>query len=111
MTPVAGRLTLDGQYGSVFGWGNKGDSYVEWLVGDKTVGGCLDLTTIPVPESVPAHWLVYFAVADVDASTDRAKELGGTVNMPPTDIPNMGRFAVLCDPQAAVFAVYSPTKS
>jgi hypothetical protein len=54
---------------------------------------------------VPPHWLVYFAVADCDASTERAHELGATVKVPPSDIPGVGRFSMLADPQGAGFAV------
>jgi hypothetical protein len=53
---------------------------------------------------MPPHWLVYFAVSDCDATVDKAKELGGAVFVPPTDIPP-GRFAVLADPQGAMLAV------
>ena len=61
-----------------------------------------------VPASVPPHWLVYFQAADCDAAAERAKNLGGRLIMPPTDIPNVGRFSVVSDPQGAVFAVYKP---
>jgi hypothetical protein len=56
------------------------------------------------PAAVPAHWMVYFAVDDTDATAAKAAELGGQVSVPPTDIPP-GRFAVLNDPQGAVFSV------
>ena len=47
----------------------------------------------------------YFQVADTDATAKKAKELGGNTIVPPTDIPNVGRFSVVRDPQGAVFAV------
>jgi hypothetical protein len=94
-------------YGAVFGWTSKGDDYTEWQIEGRTIGGANDIQKIGMPDSVPPHWLVYFAVKSADATADRAKELGGAVNMPATDIPNMGRFAVLADPQGAVFAVFS----
>ena len=56
-----------------------------------------------VPDEVPPHWLVYFAVDDADATAEKAKELGGGVAFGPMDIP-VGRFAVLTDPHGAVFA-------
>jgi hypothetical protein len=56
------------------------------------------------PAGVPNHWLVYFAVADCDASVARLTELGGTVRLPPIDIPP-GRFSVVSDPDGALFAV------
>lgn len=59
-----------------------------------------------MPAHVPAHWLTYFWVDDVDASVQKAASLGGAALMPPMDIPNVGRFAVVRDPQGAVFAVF-----
>jgi predicted enzyme related to lactoylglutathione lyase len=56
------------------------------------------------PAEVPPNWLVYFAVADCDAAVARVAELGGSVHVPPTDIPP-GRFSVLSDPHGAMFAV------
>jgi uncharacterized protein len=53
---------------------------------------------------VPPHWLVYFAVTDVEGQTTLAQSLGGSVRLPPTDAPGVGRFSVLADPQGAVFA-------
>jgi uncharacterized protein len=56
------------------------------------------------PAEVPAHWMPYFAVADADAASAKAVELGGTVEVPPTDSP-YGRFSVLADPQGGHFTV------
>jgi predicted enzyme related to lactoylglutathione lyase len=53
----------------------------------------------------PPSWIGYVAVDDVDASTDKAKALGGAVHVPPTDIPEVGRFAVIADPQGAALAM------
>ncbi len=54
----------------------------------------------------PPSWLIYFAVTDCDATAKKAGGLGGGTIVPPTDIPDAGRFAVLRDPQGAVFAIY-----
>ncbi len=94
-------------YPEVFGWEPSdldmgGMSYTEWKLGDKTVAGMMTMPDM-VPAEVPAHWLVYFGVDDTDASVSRASELGATTLVPPTDIPP-GRFAVLADPDGAVFA-------
>ena len=72
--------------------------------GETNVAGCMPMVGDMWPEWLPAHWMVYFAVDDVDAVAGRAAELGGTVSVPPTDIVP-GRFAVLSDPQGAVFSV------
>jgi predicted enzyme related to lactoylglutathione lyase len=57
------------------------------------------------PAEVPPHWAVYFAVDDTDATAEKAKQLGGQVQVEPMDIPDVGRFAVISDPQGAVFSV------
>ncbi|HEY2766376.1 MAG TPA: VOC family protein [Pseudonocardiaceae bacterium] len=78
-------------------------TYTEWKLGDRTIAGMMPMDDTWPPE-VPAHWMVYFAVDDTDAAAARAEELGGTISVPPTDIPP-GRFAVLNDPHGAVFSV------
>lgn len=57
------------------------------------------------PAEVPSYWLPYFAVEDCDGSTARAQSLGAAVFAPPFDVPNVGRMAVLADPQGAPFAI------
>jgi len=56
------------------------------------------------PAQIPAHWLVYFAVADVDATSAKAGELGASVVAPAMDFPG-GRFAVARDPHGAMFGL------
>ncbi|HEY4159214.1 MAG TPA: VOC family protein [Polyangiaceae bacterium] len=72
--------------------------------GDDSKGGMLK----PTPEMgpVPPHWLAYLGVVNCDASAKKVSELGGKLLLPPTDIPNIGRFAITQDPQGAVFALY-----
>lgn len=57
---------------------------------------------------VPPMWLPYVAVADADAAAKRAARLGGKVVAEPSDIPGIGRFAILTDPTGATFAVIKP---
>jgi predicted enzyme related to lactoylglutathione lyase len=95
-------------YKAVFGWTAAGEDYVQWQLDGRTIGGCNDMNALGMPEQIPPHWLVYFAVKSVDETAERAKELGGTINMSAMDIPDMGRFAVLSDPQGAAFAVFAP---
>jgi len=96
-------------YGEVFGWEcvtqdmGGGMTYTEIKVDGNSAGGMMDMTG-RVPDMVPAHWLVYFAVADTDATVAKAQELGGSVMVPPVDIPP-GRFAVIADDKGATFAV------
>jgi predicted enzyme related to lactoylglutathione lyase len=56
--------------------------------------------------SGPSAWLPYIGVEDVDATFAKVEPLGGTVWVKPTDIPNVGRFAVVSDPTGATFALY-----
>jgi len=58
------------------------------------------------PPEVPAHWLPYFAVEDVDATAAAAAAADGTILMEPTSVPDGPRIAVLRDPQGAMFGVY-----
>ncbi len=57
----------------------------------------------------PSHWMSYVAVDDVDTAAEKVKELGGSVCVPPTDIPNTGRFSVVQDPTGATFSVITLT--
>jgi len=95
-------------YTSVFGWGadtqNFGDlEYTMFSNGDRPAGGMLAIT--PEMGPIPPNWLVYFAVDDCDAKVQKATELGATVMKPADDIPGIGRFAILIDPQGAGFAI------
>ena len=53
------------------------------------------------PDDIPPHWTLYFAVADTDLTAARAAELGATVSVAPFDLFNLGRVAVLNDPEGA----------
>ncbi|MDP8978075.1 MAG: VOC family protein [Actinomycetota bacterium] len=97
-------------YTQVFGhaWepvdtGEGGPAYQVFSVDGRAVGGAMQMTA-DWPEQIPSHWMAYFAVEDTEAAAAAAQELGGTVRVPPTDSP-YGRFAVLSDPQGAVFTV------
>jgi predicted enzyme related to lactoylglutathione lyase len=93
-------------YSAVFGWEWGGaEEYAEVEVGGRTVGGVMPRTP-GMPAEVPDYWLVYFGTADLDADLERASELGATVLVGTTEIPTVGRFAVLLDPQGATFALY-----
>lgn len=100
-------------YRGVIGWGAQamegGETpYTMWTVGERPVGGMMQLPEEAQAQGAPPHWLPYVGTPDVDATVGRASELGGSVLVPPTDLPDVGRFAVLADPQGAVFAVFAP---
>jgi len=85
-------------------------SYTLWMSGKNRAGG---LMTLPAsePSGTPPHWLIYVGTPNVDATVEAARQLGGRVVKGAADIPNVGRFAVLADPQGAAFAVFSPAPS
>ena len=97
-------------YGAVFGWTFEDaefegmGSYTTISLGGNPVGGILNMAERGVPEQIPPHWQVYFAVEDTDAAVDQAKQGGGGVMVEPIDIP-AGRFSILNDPHGASFAV------
>jgi len=96
-------------YGAVFGWSFRDNdmgemgTYTEWLLGEDSIGGMMDVSG-RLPDEIPAHWLVYFAVENTDAAVETAKAAGGQVSFGPIDIP-AGRFAIVSDPFGATFAV------
>lgn len=81
-------------------------SYTMWVSGQGPLGGVMALP--PEAAGAPASWLGHVQVADVDAAVARATELGGKVCNPPTDVPTVGRFAVVADPQGAMISLFKP---
>jgi predicted enzyme related to lactoylglutathione lyase len=95
-------------YSKVMGWTYETMSMGEFdynivKVGERMNGGIMPMVG-DMWEGIPPHWMVYFAVADADAIAAKCKQLGGDIKVPPTDM-QVGRFAVLSDPQGAVFSV------
>jgi predicted enzyme related to lactoylglutathione lyase len=91
-------------YKGLFGWDLKlSPQYTEIHVGPVPVGGMMEIT--PDMMGTPPNWAPYFAVDDCDATVEKAKSLDAQIYVPPTDIPNVGRFAVIADPQGAMFDV------
>jgi uncharacterized protein len=97
-------------YEGVFGYthdsmdmGPQGTYYL-LKKGEVMRGG---LMRSPMPDTPPL-WVPYVAVADCDATADKASSLGAQVIVPPTDIPNVGRFATLIDAQGACIAFMKP---
>ncbi len=66
---------------------------------------------MPPEAGAPSHWLHYVQVDDVDQKTAQAQALGGSVHCAPVDLPGIGRFAVLADPQGAAFAIFQGVKA
>jgi uncharacterized protein len=98
-------------YTQLFGWTPKhsapsaGMEYTEFSVGGTPSIGMMAKPP-DMPAHIPSYWMPYFQVTGVDSSASKAKDLGGNVMVGPQDIPNAGRFAILVDPQGAMFAVF-----
>jgi predicted enzyme related to lactoylglutathione lyase len=99
-------------YGELFGWKTTemdmgpGGKYLMIKAGDRDIGGIVELDA---KHGIPSHWIGYCAVADVDGAARRAAELGGKIAVPATDIPEVGRFAVIEDPQGGHVSPFKGT--
>ena len=98
-------------YKPIIGWGTQvsegaGVPYTMWLNGQAPIGGVWQIQPEMASQGVPPHWMPYVGTDDVDETVAEATQLGAQTIVPPTDIPNTGRFAMLKDPQGAMFAVF-----
>ena len=96
-------------YPKVVPWRTQPSSmpgYTIWMAGQSQVGGLMALPADAAGS--PPHWLIYVGTPNVDATAEHAQRLGARVVKAAADIPNVGRFAVLTDPQGATFALYTP---
>jgi hypothetical protein len=99
-------------YSDLFGWQitteNDPSGYLHIKNGEEFIGGIQ-----PAAQrnpNAPPHWLAYFLVSDCDASATRAKDLGASLYAGPMSIENVGRMAVIADPQGAVFSLFQPER-
>ena len=95
-------------YTELFGWTAQtmpmpGMEYTVFSLGEKMIAGIMQPAA--GMKDMPPQWVTYFTVDDADAAAKKASELGGTVMVPPTDIPEVGRFAGLISPQGVMFLV------
>src|SRR5690606_414706 len=72
------------------------------------VGGMMVIPPEAAAQGAPPSWSGYICVDDCDAAADKIKSLGGQVMREPQDIPGIGRFAIVADPQGAAFAIMKP---
>jgi uncharacterized protein len=103
-------------YADVVGWGTRdastpGAVYTLFTAGEDSVAGLMALPAEARKMGAQPRWTGYVGVDDVDAATDRLKRLGGTVYVPPTDVPDVSRFSVVADPQMATLALVKGLKS
>jgi hypothetical protein len=101
-------------YGAVLGWGTQPGpvldehDYQLFTAAGRPVAGLMPLPEDCVKANVPPMWVGYVAVDDVDAAAALAVSLGAVSRVEPQDIPGVGRFAVLSDPQGATIALFKP---
>ena len=97
-------------YQNAVGWGTQPFPgpmpYTMWTNNGSPLGGIMQ---VPSADIRP-HWLAYVSTPDTDATAAETKKRGGEVLLGPQDIPTVGRFAVLRDPQGVAFAVYTPLR-
>jgi len=95
-------------YGEVLGWTVKEPDpnmggYRVVSVGGQGVAGIM--APPPGAPPMPPHWGCYVTVGNVDNTLERVQALGGTVLVPPMDVPTVGRMAVFKDPQGAILNI------
>jgi predicted enzyme related to lactoylglutathione lyase len=104
-------------YSEVIGWKTErfGESqgpepYTMWVGSQGPLGGVMTLPAEAQRMGAPPHWMGHVEVDNVDATVQKVKAKGGRVHVPPTDIPTVGRFSVIADPQGASLSVFSPNQ-
>jgi len=103
-------------YAKVVGWQvqaptHPNGDYRVFATGRRPVGGVMSLPDYAREAGARAHWLPYIGADDVDGLVARIEPLGGKVLRAASDVPDVGRYAVLADPQGAAFGVYRPERS
>ncbi|WP_339909039.1 VOC family protein [Symmachiella dynata] len=98
-------------YGGLFGWAvekeeSDATSYWTFQLNDRPLAGMLQKT--PEMGDIPSCWGVYFSVADIQATTARVVQLGGTICQPPFEV-SVGHISIVSDPQGAVFDLIQMT--
>jgi|ERR1700678_1030026 uncharacterized protein len=100
-------------YAGLFGWQLITDpkdpsGYVHIKNGEQHIGG-IPPASYRQP-GVPAHWMAYFQVDDVDATANKAKEVGAKLHLPPMTMEGVGRMSVIADPQGAAFSIFKSAR-
>ena len=103
-------------YTKVVGWKTQdfeGNPSYKILLGSRgPAGGVMEMPEDARSMGARPNWTSYIATPDVDATSNRVEELGGRILRAPADIPSVGRFSIVQDPQGAIFALFtSPANS
>lgn len=101
-------------YTKVVGWAAKdagvpGMKYTLFEVPGCMIAGMMSMADMPKEDcGGQAGWLGYVGVANADEYARKVEAEGGKVLRAPQDIPNIGRFAIVSDPQGGIFALFEP---
>jgi predicted enzyme related to lactoylglutathione lyase len=98
-------------YKRVVGWTTTpfGPDGAYTVLNNSSGSGRGGIMKIPAEaKGMPPNWMMYVGTPDVDATAMRLAQLGGRVHKQPSDIPTVGRFAVVADPYGAVFNIFTP---
>jgi predicted enzyme related to lactoylglutathione lyase len=100
-------------YSEVIGWTTQpfgqGSDYTMWVGGSGPLGGVTKLPERAAKMGAPPHWMAHVRVTDVDAAVKRVRELDGRVHVEPEDVPGVGRFSIIADPQGAIISLFKPS--
>ena len=102
-------------YGSVIGWTfeemdmGDGNMYNVCLHAQGPAGGIFKMEGAQF-DGVPQHWMVYFAVDDVDATCETVKAHSGSIHQAPFDVAGVGRIALASDPSGGMFGIITPAE-
>ena len=97
-------------YTQLFGWNAEdmptadGQAYTIFKVKDEQVAGLMTIPPQAQQAGAPPYWGAYITVDNADQTAKKAQEMGATILVPPMDIPGMGRFGTIQDPQGAVIS-------
>lgn len=100
-------------YGQIFDWefiqddNNENYTLIKVKGVEHPIAGIFDRKAAMVenPQNIPPHWGNYITVRDIDSVVKNVQNLGGTIVVPVTQIPKVGRFSVIQDPQGAVISL------
>jgi predicted enzyme related to lactoylglutathione lyase len=101
-------------YSNLFGWAISDNQmgpdmvYTIFQVDGLDAAACCTLQAEQLTHGVPPNWAVYIAVENADATAAKITSAGGAIVMPPFDVMDLGRMAVVSDPAGAVFCLWQP---
>ncbi len=103
-------------YGPLFGWEftdnptDQGGTYIMATKNGRTVGAIMQQGPEQAEMGIPSMWNTYITVDDVEASVAEVEGAGGSIMMPPMDVMDAGKMAVIVDPTGAVFCMWQPVE-